>query len=142
LVSGTGSVSVTPSQGWTAVPGLSATINVPANSTLLISTFGGVGTTSSSTTGFSYVEIDIEVDGNQLVYTGVNPANNTSTTDPDETSQNWSMTASTAPGSGSHTITVNAVGLGVPGSSTANVSGSFTGGALLAGQLVVTVLGN
>ena len=60
---GTGGVTITPTTGFTLVPGLSATIDVPAGSFLFVTTTGGVQATSNTPAGFSTVDIFLSVDG-------------------------------------------------------------------------------
>ena len=62
-VVGTDALTVTPGQAYTEIPGLSDTITVPANSYLIVSTHGGVGTNSESDNGYSEIGIAILVNG-------------------------------------------------------------------------------
>jgi hypothetical protein len=60
----TGSLSVTSAvTTFTAVPGASATITVPTNAVVFVTADGGIQTSSTSTSGFSTVDIGLHVDG-------------------------------------------------------------------------------
>jgi len=62
-----GSVTITPTNGFTQVPGLVTTFTVPTGGGLaLISSYGGISTTSTSSTGYSTVDIELLVDGSPL----------------------------------------------------------------------------
>jgi hypothetical protein len=130
---------VTPSSGFTILPGLDQTITVPANSVLYIATDGGAQTQSLAATGFSVVDVAIFVDLGHVAGAGYRRLiiNNT----PSLTGQfvNWSMGDTVTLTPGSHRISVAAAG--VPGSPTpafATVSGDST--SVLRGQLSITVL--
>ena len=59
----TASVTITPAAPFTLVPGLSTSVLVPASTKVFVSTYGGIATTSTSTTGFSNLELVLYVDG-------------------------------------------------------------------------------
>src|SRR5437870_2529193 len=59
---GTAGVQITNPSPFTILPGLSQTVNVPANSVVYISTDGGVITSSANATGFSIVDVAVFVD--------------------------------------------------------------------------------
>jgi hypothetical protein len=120
------------------VPGLDQTITVPADSVLYIATDGGAQTQSTSTTGFSIVDVAIFVDGNLRPNAAYRRLiiNNTASL----TTQfvNWSMGETVALSAGSHRIQIGAAHIGSTGGAAATVSGGS--GSTLQGQLSVTVL--
>ncbi len=122
--SGSGSSTISSTSTWTSLSGLSRTFTLSSAATVLINTYGGVQTTSTSASGASVVDIAIYVDGNQMPGSGfggyqrVSAVNNTAST---STMVPWSMGASIDLAAGSHTIVVKA--LKVSGSN-ATVNGS------------------
>jgi len=118
------------------IPGLTETVNVPANSKLLISTCGAISTTSGVAAGYSIVDLLVYVDGayaGQGFYKRVVAANTTGL----QMLSNWSLTNSVAASAGNHTVDVRVV---YGGGSTADVSGDNT--SVLQGSLTVTVIKN
>ena len=60
----TGSLSLTSAvTTFTAVPGASVTVTVPTNAIVFVTADGGLQTSSTSTTGFSTIDIGLHVDG-------------------------------------------------------------------------------
>jgi len=117
------------------VPGLSQTITVPANSVLYISTDGGAATTSSSTTGFSVVDVALVVDGSLRPNAGFRRLIINNTSSVIQQLVNWGMADSVVLTAGAHTIQVAAeLVLG----SSATVSGASN--SVLQGQLTVAVV--
>jgi len=132
-------LSVAPATGFTVIPGMTTTINVPANYKVLITAGGGVQTTSVSTTGFSTVDVAVHVDG-ALTPSGafrrviaLNSGGITSTI------ANWSTSLVLTLAPGSHTIDVRASGTG-GASATANVGGDSS--SVLQGELTVIFIKN
>jgi hypothetical protein len=123
---GTGSLTTT-SFTFASVPGLSATVNVPANSVMYLSTNGGItfAQAASSASASVIVDVVLEVDGSVLPHGAFqrvsvldNAAEWTSPTG------NWSMAQTVTLSPGTHTISV-----------LARLSGSLDapGGALVSG---------
>ena len=112
---------------------LSTTVNVPANSEVFISTDGGIGTTSNSSTGFSIVDVIIGVDDQVAQFRRVIAANTTGLTN---MIAYWSFAVSRTLTAGQHTIEVAAKSGGF--SSDATVSGD--GSSVLQGQLTVMII--
>ena len=137
----TGSATAVPpaTGAFMLVPGLSLSIDVPADSNLLINTHGGVQTMSGSTSGVSRVDIAIVIDAAvapTFVPGGIQRVVAANTGGSLTTITNWSMTASPALAPGAHTIQVYAAFNG--GNTLANVSGNNT--SVLQGALSVLVL--
>lgn len=109
-VYGSNSLSVTSSTtSFTTIPGLTATITVPSNSIVLISTDGGMQTNSALTNGYSSVDIAVFVDGTiqtNGAYQRIIAANTNGVTG---VFAYWSESFATTLATGSHTITVRAV---------------------------------
>ena len=135
-VAGIGQLNVTSSiTTFTLVPGLTQTVNVPANSVLLIMSDGGVQTTGATQGAASVVDVAIYIDGVQHVgggYRRVTAANTTGITA--NMTATWSLCVATALATGQHTIELRSrYILG----STAIVSGSTTP---LQGSLTVVAI--
>lgn len=117
---------------YTLVPGLTQTINVPANSSLLISTEGGIQSNGAVGTA-SVVDAAIFVDGVLLKANRIVILNN-----PFPLSvNNWVLSHGLTPSAGSHTIEVR-VRTGGVGAADANASSNSD--PLLRGQLTVAVI--
>lgn len=122
----------------TLVPGLSLTVTAPSNGFVLVSTSGGIQTTSLSATGFSIVDIGIYVDGvippNGVIQRHLVTNNNALT-------QQWvywnvsDLLFLTYPGT--HTIEIKAVNSTIT-SATANISGDSS--TVLQGRLSIAVI--
>ena len=94
---------------FTLIPGLTKTLTVPANSKVLVSTFGGVQTSASTAAGYSVTDITLFIDGAAATlggYQRVIAANNTGLA---SMIDYWSFNQSLALAPGSHTIEVRAV---------------------------------
>jgi hypothetical protein len=130
---GTGMVTV-GGFNWTQIPGLATTVNVPADSKIVVATDGGAMTVSSVATGYSMVDIGLFIDGKEV---SVRRFTLASTNGLLNAIGNWSLAASAALGEGTHTIEVKARWSG--GNASAQVSGS-EGNTLNRGQLTVTTL--
>jgi len=135
-VYGTAALTVSPATSSTPIPGLTQTIIVPSNSILYIGTEGGVQTTNSSTTGFSFVDVDVFIDGTSIPDGGrrrIAVLNNGGITG---ILVYWSLSFSTVLSPGSHTIHVSSQGVGI--GSNAIVSGNTS--SHLQGQLTIAVI--
>ncbi len=135
-VFGTASVTITSTSGATPIPGLTTTVTVPAASAVMISTDGGLGTTDTTETGFSVVDIVITADGALLPNGGYHRVIAANTTGLTGMIANWSMSTVTTLSAGAHTIQVQAIGGGM--GSDATVSGNNT--SVFQGSLGVVVL--
>lgn len=133
---GTGSLTVTSATAFTLIPGLSATVTVPASALVQITTDGAIATTSTATTGFSTVDIALEIDGALLANGGYRRVIAANTTGLTGMFAPWNLTSLATVAAGAHTITVVAAGTGQ--GSDATVSGSNT--SVNQGTLSVTVL--
>jgi hypothetical protein len=123
------------SAGFSLVPNLLTTINVPAGGVVQVITDGGVQTTSGAFTGFSRVDVAIAVDGAIVPaggYRRVIAQNNTGAVGAIE---NYSITMSLPLAPGNHTIGTYAW---LSGGSAATISGDAT--TVLQGTLTVTVI--
>ncbi|MBS1797633.1 MAG: hypothetical protein JSS81_27670 [Acidobacteria bacterium] len=133
----TAGLTVTPAAGFTLIPGLTQTINVPAGYQVYIHTDGGLITTSTATTGYSTVDVTILIDGifpGNANYRRVTAANTTGLT---TTMANWSFGSVQTIAPGSHTITVSAAGIG---GANATVAGTNT--TVLQASLTVVLVKN
>lgn len=118
-VYGTGQLSVgAATTSYTLIPGLTQTINIPANSKVFVHTDGGIQSTGATSTTYSVVDVAIFVDGVAGSQRRVSIANTSSLA---QLIGNWSMGESYQLPQGNHTFEVKAIG-GIPGSSNANVS--------------------
>lgn len=132
---GAGALTVnSATTAYTPVPGLTQTVNVPANAALLISTDGGV-LSSGAVNTYSVVDIAVFVDdaavGQRRIYVG-----NTSLP---QSVGNWALSfASNALTAGNHTIEVRARNATTPGSVAATVSSASD--PLLRGQLTIAII--
>ena len=117
---------------YTLVPGLTQTVNVPANGSLLISTDGGIQSTGSANNSFSVVDVSIYIDGAAVGERRIVIVNN-----PLPASVgNWTLSIGQTLPAGSHTIEIRVRNGSVAGSSSA-VAGTDP---LLKGQLTVAVI--
>ena len=119
---------------FTLIPGLTQTVTVPANGRVFISTHGGVQTQSTSASGFSFLGIEVLVDGalEPDLAEIVDPANTPGVIG---SVQNWALMSTVFLSPGQHTISVIADGgQGSP----AIVGGG--GGSFLQPSLTVTIL--
>lgn len=137
-VYGTGQLVVSTSTSlYTLIPGLTQTINVPANCKVIVSTDGGVQSTGATSTSFSVLDIGIFVDGNVSTSGGQRRIAIANTASLAQLIQNWSIERTYTLTAGSHTFEVKAVN-GAPGSSAANVSSASA--PQLQGVLRVTII--
>jgi hypothetical protein len=138
-----GSTSVTVANAaFVLVPGLTQTINVPANSVVQISTDGGIQVNSTSATAFSAVDVALFIDGVNVSdgnFKRLFALNNAQTASVGALAiENWSFGTSRVLTPGTHTITVQ-TRLAF-GNTAAVVSGNNT--SVLQGSLTVTILKN
>lgn len=121
---------------YTLIPGLSQTINIPANSAVYVHTDGGIQCTATGN-AYSVVDIGIFVDGNISSAGGQRRVVAANTTGIAQVITNWSFGRNYTLSAGNHTFDVKAVYVSA-GAATANVS---SGGApQLQGVLTVTVV--
>jgi len=143
-------LAITPATLYTLIPGLTQTINLPLNATVIVSTYGGAQSLGATATSFSALNIAIGLDGNYLP-TGGTQFMLIANTPVGQNIGNWSMTQSfvvdgTLITAGSHTIEVlaqfddglwqspNAVG--------ANIGSSLDPNSVLKSALTITVIKN
>lgn len=119
---------------YTLIPGLTQTINVPANSRVLVSTSGGVQCVATGV-AFAAVDIGIHVDGVESPQSGQQRVIASNTDAVGQMITYWSMTKTYNLSAGTHTIDVRVRDAG--GTADANVSGT---NPLIQGVLTVTVL--
>jgi hypothetical protein len=137
-VYGTGQLSVTSSTTtYTLIPGLTQTINVPANCKVIVHTDGGIQSTGSTSSTYSVVDVGIFVDGVVTSTAGQRRVAIANTSSLAQLIGNWSMDNSYTLSAGNHTFEVKAVG-GIAGMSNANVSSSSA--PQLQGVLMVTII--
>ena len=107
--------------GFVNIPGLSTTFAVPSQSVLYVETNGGVQTSSTSSPGYSAVDVALFIDGS---FAGT-PAFRVIIAAPQVTFPgiaNWSFAVPSTLAPGTHTIDVRAR---LEAGSTASVSGAF-----------------
>ena len=137
-VYGTATLTVTPTTPSTLIPGLTQSVNVPANALVYIATNGGLSTTSTFANGYSLVDIIILVDGVQLSNSGLMRRVATNTPSLLGLFSDWSNAMVLPLPPGPHTIQVNAAGINIGIGSNANVSGNNFSN--LQGNLTVVLL--
>lgn len=109
---GTAGVSVS-SAGYVQVPGLTTSVTVPASAVVYFATDGGITTQSTSTSGYSGVDIVLQVDGTNLTAGGYRRIYAANTAGLTSNIANWSLSAA-VPNltAGSHTFAVKAYWVG------------------------------
>ena len=130
-----GTATYMPGFGFSTVPGLSTTIDVPENASVMITTSGGVQTTSMSTTGVSRVDVAIFVDGALVPQGGYRRVIAANTGGSTSSIAYWSFGVAYTLPPGSHTITVQSM---LQSGNNANVSGNSN--SVLQGALVAAVV--
>ena len=125
-----------PNSLFNLIPGLTQTVTVPANSTLYISTDGGMQT-SAPADGFSSVEVAIHVNGVPVINGGFRKLMALNTSTITGVIENWSFGTAVTLSAGVHTIDVRARGQ-APINGNALVSGDST--SVLQGQLTVIIV--
>lgn len=137
-VYGTGQLVVTTSTtSYTLIPGLTQTINVPANSIVHVHTDGGMQSTGATSSTFSVVDIGLFVDGVVSNTGGQRRLSIANTSSLAQLIANWSIDRTYTLSPGSHTFQVRAVN-GAAGASAANVSSGSA--PQLQGVLTVTII--
>jgi hypothetical protein len=134
---GTASVTISPTTGFTDLPGLSQSLTVPSNAVVNVSADGGVETTSNATTGYSVVDVALAIDGVLTADGGYKRITAANTTGLVQMFAYFGMSQAISLTPGAHTIKVVAAGTG-GGSSSALVSGDSN--SVLQGELTVTIL--
>lgn len=130
-------ITLTPTTAYTAIPGMTLTVTLPAASKVLISTYGGMQTTSTTaSTGFSSVDVAVIADGTFLPNAGRQRLNAANTGGITGVVEHWSMTAAPVLSAGSHTITVRARGNSI--GENATVAGDSA--SVLRGELNLTII--
>lgn len=133
-VYGTGQLALTAGAGYTLIPGLTHTLNVPADAIVYLATDGGAQHTQTGTTN-SLLDVAIFVDGVVVPSAGQRRLVLSNTPAVAQVIGNWSMSLTRTLSAGTHTITVRASN---PGSYTVNVSSGSA--PQIQGQLSVLVL--
>ena len=137
-VYGTSQLVVTSSTtSYTLIPGLTTTVNVPANSVVHIHTDGGMQSTGATSTTYSVVDVAIFIDGVPVTNGGQRRVAIANTAALAQLIGNWSMDHTITLSPGNHTIEVRAMS-GAPGSSSCNVSSASA--PQLKGVLSVMIL--
>ncbi|HEU4717156.1 MAG TPA: collagen-like protein [Bacteroidia bacterium] len=135
-VYGTGQLAVsTAVTTYTLIPGLTQTINIPANSMVYVHSDGGIQCTGTGNS-FSVVDIGLFVDGVVSSSAGQRRIVAANTTGLAQVITNWSLGRSYNLSAGNHTFEVKVVSAGT--GSTANVSSASA--PQLQGVLTVTVI--
>lgn len=122
---------------YTLIPGLTQTVNIPANSVVIVHTDGGIQSTGATSATYSVVDVGIFVDGAVSTSGGQRRIAIANTSSLAQLIQNWSMDRTYTLSAGNHTFEVKAVS-GAAGSSSANVSSASA--PQLQGVLRVTVI--
>lgn len=137
-VYGTAQLVVTTSTTtYTLIPGLTQTINVPANCRVYVSSTGGIQSTGATSTTFSVVDIGLFCDGVVSSTGGQRRVAIANTSALAQLISNWSLIQTYTLSAGSHTFAVKAIN-GAPGTSAANVSSATA--PQLQGVLTVTII--
>jgi len=119
---------------FTLVPGLTQTINVPANAIVLVTTSGGVQCTAAGV-AFGAVDVGIHVDGVVSTQAGQQEIIASNTQAVAQMIAYWSMTKTYTLAAGNHTFDVRVKDAG--GNADANVSGT---NPLIQAVLTVTII--
>lgn len=137
-VYGTSQLVVTNSTTtYTLIPGLSQTINVPANCKVYVSSTGGIQSTGATSTTYSVVDVGLFCDGVVSSTGGQRRIAIANTSSLAQLIGNWSLTQTYNLSAGNHTFEVKAVN-GAAGSANANVSSGSA--PQLQGVLTVTII--
>ena len=133
---GTGSLTVTSSTTtFTLVPGLSLSVNIPANSVVLVTTTGAIATQGTGAGGFSVLSMGLFIDGALPAnggYQRISALNNSGLAGSIAT---WAMDMTNTLSAGTHTFSVQTK---YSQGSSATVSSDNTG--VLQGSLNVVVI--
>lgn len=137
-VYGTSSLTLAANQtGYTLIPGLSTSINIPSNGTYLvyIATDGGIATQSTVADGFSSCNIQLFIDGTAPANGGYKQITALNNAGLKNNGNYWSMSLVTSLSTGTHTISVSAASSGLSGQ-----AGTIVGGNTSALQPGLSVL--
>jgi hypothetical protein len=104
-------MTITPTTGPTLVPGVQATIDVPADAVVFISADGGLQTTTTAANGFSAVEFALSVDGLVVPHGGIKRVIATNPALVPTPIENWSMAQTVHLSAGLHLVEVVVRGL-------------------------------
>ncbi|MBD3638747.1 MAG: hypothetical protein HUJ25_15445 [Crocinitomicaceae bacterium] len=133
---GTGQMTLTiSSTTYTTIPGLTQTINVPANAKVFVSTYGGVQTVGTGT-AYGIADIAIFVDGALMGAGGQQRVVAANTQGLGNMIDAWSLNKSYALSAGSHTISVVAR----DGGGSADINVSSGSAPLIQGVLSVLII--
>lgn len=133
---GTGSVTLTPAAPFTLLPGMSATVTVPANAMVFVTATSGVQTISNAVAGFSAVDVALVVDGAFLSDAGFERVMVLNNGGIGGTIRYFTLAQAVPLTPGTHTLEVQASGLGA-GSNTLVGGGTSS---VLQGALTVMIL--
>lgn len=137
-VYGTGQLVVsTSTTTYTLIPGLTQTINVPANCRVYVSSTGGMQSTGATSSTYSVVDVALFCDGIVSTTGGQRRISIANTTALAQLIGNWSIIQTYNLPAGNHTFEVKAVS-GAAGSANTNVSSSSA--PQLQGVLTVTIV--
>jgi hypothetical protein len=131
---GTGQITVSGATNFSAIPGLTITVDVPQNAKLHVDTSGGIQCTG---TGAAYSAVDIAVFVDGSITNAQRRVVAANTTGVAQMIATWSFGRFLLVTPGSHTIEVRAAG-GDPAMTTANVSSASA--PQLQGVLTATIL--
>jgi hypothetical protein len=118
------------------VPGVSWTLEVPANSVVVVAADGGIETSSAASTGFSIIDMALAVDGSFPLNPPFKRVIAANTTGLVQVIANWSFTQALTLPPGVHTLQVFTRGAG--SGTSAIVSGDSS--SVLQVKMTVTVL--
>jgi hypothetical protein len=130
-------VVTTSTTSYTLIPGLTTTVNIPANSIVHVHTDGGIQSTGATSATYSVVDIGLFVDGVATTSGGQRRLSIANTSSLAQLIANWSIEHTYTLTPGNHTFEVKAVS-GAAGSSNANVSSASA--PQLQGVLTVEVI--
>jgi hypothetical protein len=137
-VYGTAQLVVTNSTTtYTLIPGLTQTINIPANCRVYVSSTGGIQSTGATSSTYSVVDVGLFCDGVVSSTGGQRRISIANTSSLSQLIGNWSLTQTYNLSAGNHTFEVRAMN-GAGGSSNANVSSGSA--PQLQGVLTVTII--
>jgi hypothetical protein len=123
------------------VPGLSLSVTVPANTLVYVSSYGGIGTTSTAMNGVSVVDILLQIDGITPPAGAFERIYVANTTDMLPQSRNWSFATFQPITQGNHTFTIAAkAGLATGNAALGNASATVGGDNTITNQGELTVL--
>jgi hypothetical protein len=137
-VYGSSSISITNTNTFLFIPGLTQNITVPSNSVIYLASDGGVQNQSATTTGFSGTDVVFVIDGVITANSGFQRIIAANTTGFVNQIAHWSMSQIATLTAGTHTIQVAAGGSGIASGVTAIVSGDSN--SHLQGELSILLI--